>query len=150
MNILMFSYTIIHTPSFGIDNKVIDKILKEISNIEEKEQSGTLNIVFLDEDSIKELNNKYRSIDKVTDVLSFHYYDNFTDLEKDEIAWEVILCENILIKQANEYKLSNSEEFYKLFIHSCLHILWYDHEIENDYRQMNEKENKIWQEVFEK
>ncbi|MDP3380799.1 MAG: rRNA maturation RNAse YbeY [bacterium] len=42
--------------------------------------------MFLDDDSIKNLNNNYRKIDKSTDVLSFHYYDDFTDLNDEDIA----------------------------------------------------------------
>ena len=37
-----------------------------------------LNIVFVDQNHIKELNGKYRKKDNVTDVLSFHYYDDFS------------------------------------------------------------------------
>jgi probable rRNA maturation factor len=50
-----------------------------------------INIVFLDDNSIKNLNKKYRNIDSSTDVLSFHYFDDFSTLNKDEIAGEIIL-----------------------------------------------------------
>jgi rRNA maturation RNase YbeY len=49
------------------------------------------------------LNKDYRQIDKVTDVLSFHYYDNFSELKSDDIAGEIILSENKIISQAKEY-----------------------------------------------
>ena len=146
----MFKYNLTSSPKFMVNTKCIDAILNSVSNIVKKEQSWTLNIVFLDMDSIQNLNNEYRNTDKVTDVLSFHYYDDFSSLKDDDIAWEIILSEEKIIEQAKEYGLWEEKEFYKLIIHSVLHILWYDHELDNDYRNMQDLEDKIWKEVFEK
>ena len=137
-------------PSFNINTKYIDTILELVSNKVLKTQKGTLNIVFLDQESIKNLNKEYREIDKTTDVLSFHYFDNFDELNNEDIAWEIILSEEKIKSQWLEYWLWEEKEFYKLIIHSVLHILWYDHELDNEYGIMQELESKIWQEVFEK
>jgi rRNA maturation RNase YbeY len=51
------------------------------------------------------LNKEYRNIDKTTDVLSFHYYDNFSELSNEDIAGEIILSESKIISQAKEYGL---------------------------------------------
>jgi len=146
----MFNYNLLERPSFTINIKTIDTIFEKISNIVEKKQNWTLNIVFLDPDSIQNLNNNYRWIKKNTDVLSFHYYDNFSDLQAEDIAWEIILSEEKIISQGKQYWLWEEKEFYKLIIHSILHILWYDHEEDNDYKIMSKLEKTIWQEVFEK
>ena len=121
-----------------------------MSNIVCKAQKWTLNIVFVDKDSIQKLNNTYRKTDKITDVLSFTYHDDFTKLNNEDIAWEIILCEEKIKSQAKEYWLWEEKEFYKLIIHSTLHILWYDHELDKDYKKMQQLEEKIWQKVFEK
>lgn len=144
----MFRYNILSMPSFAINTKTIDTIFNVIWNIVNLPQKWTLNIVFLDDDSIKNLNKNYRNIDKTTDVLSFHYFDNFNNLSNDDIAWEIILSESKIISQAIEYGLWEEKEFYKLIIHSTLHILWYDHELDNEYKIMQAIEDKIWIEVF--
>ena len=146
----MFHYILNSKPSFHIDENIIDKIFKNISNNIQEVQNGTLNIIFMDDDSIQLLNKNHRWIDKSTDVLSFHYYDDFSELEQHEIAWEIVLSEAKIIQQAKEYKLWTEKEFYKLLIHSILHILWYDHEQDHDYEIMQAKETLIWSEVFEK
>jgi len=146
----MFQYNIDIKPNFTTDKKTIDEIFKSVSNIVSETQLGTLNIVFVDDYSIQKLNKDYRQIDKVTDVLSFHYFDDFSDLQPDDIAWEIILSENKIISQAKEYWLWEEKEFYKLLIHSILHILGYDHIEDNDYEIMQEKESLIWNEVFGK
>ena len=140
----MFSYNIIIKPSFKIEKKVVDNIFKIISNITKKRQEWTLNIVFLDQKSIKNLNNKYRKKDKVTDVLSFHYFDSFKDLKKEDIAWEIVICEEILISQWKDNLLWSEKEFYRLLIHSILHIIWYDHETDEEYELMQSLEDKVW------
>ncbi|MDD3793371.1 MAG: rRNA maturation RNase YbeY [Candidatus Gracilibacteria bacterium] len=146
----MFRYNILSMPSFAINTKTIDTIFNVIGNIVNLPQKGTLNIVFLDDDSIKNLNKNYRNIDKTTDVLSFHYFDNFNNLSNDDIAGEIILSESKIISQAIEYGLGEEKEFYKLIIHSTLHILGYDHELDNEYKIMQAIEDKIWIEVFGK
>lgn len=144
----MFKYNILDKPSFDINEKVIDNIFINIHNIIKVKQKWTLNIVFLDDDSIQNLNKNYRNIDKSTDVLSFHYFEDFSNLEGKDIAWEIILSENKIISQWIEYWLWTEKEFYKLLIHSILHILWFDHELDNDYENMQDLESKIWAEVF--
>lgn len=145
----MFTFEIINPPkSFIIKKNIISKIIKKISDIEKYNFFWNLNIVFVSNTEIKKLNKKYRKIDKITDVLSFHYFDNFNKLEESEIAWEIILSEEKIIEQGKEYKLWSELEFYKLIIHSILHILWYDHENDNDYKIMKEKEDIVWNSIF--
>ena len=146
----MFNYNIVWDTDTEPNNKIIDKIFEKISNIIPENQNWILNVVFIDEEGIKKLNNDYRKINKVTDVLSFHYFSDFKNLKDDEIAWEIVICSEKIIEQAKEYKTTKEKEFYKLLIHSILHILWYDHTEDNDYKIMSEFEKVIWQEVFEK
>jgi len=148
----MFKYDLINAENikFNINKKTLDEIFNIINNNINKSQVWILNIVFLSPEQIRELNNNYRNIDKTTDVLSFHYYDDFIDLEADEIAWEILLNQNKIIEQGIEYGLWKEKEFYKLVIHSALHILWYDHEEESDYKIMKNLEDKIWGLIFEK
>jgi len=45
------------------------------------------------------LNKTYRHIDKATDVLSFHYYEDFSGLRDEDIAGELIFCEEKIVSQ---------------------------------------------------
>lgn len=147
----MFSYQVIQKPDdLNIDVEIIKKILKNIDDTIDKLQNGILNIVFVDDEEIQRLNRDYRNIDKVTDVLSFHYYDDFGVISSDEVAWEVILSINKIISQWEEFWLWTLWEFYKLFIHSTLHILGYDHILDSDYRVMQPLEDQIWNKTFDK
>lgn len=144
----MFGYQIVWNHSFTYNTKQIDKIFKLCSKTIDKKQNWILNIVFVDASSIKNLNKNYRKKDAETDVLSFHYYDDFDTLKKDEITWEIVLCEEIIKKQGQEYGLGTEKEFYKLLIHSILHILGYDHEKDDEYETMKKLEEIIWKKAF--
>lgn len=144
----MFQYTLLSSPSFSIDETVVQSIFNTIGNTLLESQNGTLNIVFVSDEEIQYLNKTYREKDSVTDVLSFHYFEDFSDLKKDDIAGELIFCESKILSQWDEYWLGSEKEFYKLLIHSILHILWYDHETDEEYEEMQSLEDKIAQKVF--
>lgn len=144
----MFNYKIINSPDFEIDQNIIKMIFDNIQILENKIFNWTLNIVFVDSNTIKELNNNYRKKDEITDVLSFNYYSEFELLKDEDIAWELVFCEEKIKSQAIEYWLWEEKEFYKLLIHSVLHIIWYDHINDEDYEVMNKKEKIIWDKIY--
>ena len=113
-------------------------------------QAGTVNIAFLSDDEIQVLNKNYRGIDKTTDVLSFHYFEDFEWLKDDEIAGEIIMSESKILSQAEEYGNIPETEFAKLLIHSSLHLLGYDHENDEEYEEMHTEEQKIEKILLEK
>jgi len=140
----MFTYKILNLPSFPIQTEIIDKIFQKIWEKVNIKQNWELNIVFVTWDKIKNLNKNYRNIDKETDVLSFHYFDDFSNCKQDETVWEIILCEYKIIVQWVEFWLWSEKELYKLIIHSILHILGFDHENDEDYEEMDKYEKLIW------
>lgn len=113
-------------------------------------QAGIVNIAFLSDDEIQELNKNYRNIDKTTDVLSFHYFEDFSGLQSDDIAGEIIMSEAKILSQATEYGNTPEAEFTKLLIHSTLHLLGYDHEDDEEYEEMHAEEQKIEKILLEK
>jgi ssRNA-specific RNase YbeY (16S rRNA maturation enzyme) len=52
------------------------------------------------------------------------------------------------VSQWIEYKLWTEKEFYKLLIHSIFHVLWFDHESEEEYEEMKKWEEWVWSEIF--
>ncbi len=56
----MFRYEIVQGPDFQVNKNTIDNIFKSIHKHIDKHQSGTINIVFVDDESIQNLNKTYR------------------------------------------------------------------------------------------
>lgn len=147
----MFTPALINPPnSFITRPEIIEVIFHAIWEQVDIAQAGTVNIAFLSDDEIQELNKNYRNIDKTTDVLSFHYFEDFTDLKPTEIAGEIIMSEAKILSQATEYGNTSEAEFTKLLIHSTLHLLGYDHEDDEEYKEMHAEEQKIEKILLEK
>lgn len=140
----MFKYQILqHPETFVIDEARVATIFEYIGTQVHVEQRWVLNIAFLSDDEIQVYNNLYRGINKTTDVLSFHYFEDFADIEDDDIAWEIIMSESKIQSQSIEHNHSWTSEFEILLIHGILHILGFDHEDDWDYEEMWKYEQPI-------
>ncbi|MDR0985445.1 MAG: rRNA maturation RNase YbeY [Mycoplasmataceae bacterium] len=82
-------------------------------------------VSIVDSKQIKTINNKYRHINKVTDVISFALFD--AKSIKTNLLGEIFICYQKAKQQANEYGHSLNRELTFLFIHGLLHLLGYDH-----------------------
>ena len=110
---------------------------------------------------LKSLNERYRGIDEVTDVLSFsndhegEYYgveeDNRVGLSHLEFIipdgltkqiGEVVISFPQAERQALEHKMNLQEELKFLVIHGFLHLLGYDHQNDADAETMEVDERK--------
>lgn len=109
------------------------KILDEISNFLTKDD---FELVFNNEDEMRNLNFSTRNIDKSTDVLSFPY----EKMAHFPIGSIVINLDEVALK-SQQFCHSKDDEIALLFIHGALHILGYDHE--KDSGEMREKECEI-------
>jgi len=86
--------------------------------------------------TIQKLNRKHREKNKATDVLSFPLEDmDFMPLGS------IVISADKAKDVAQELKHSIDEEITLLFTHGILHLLGYDHEIDNG--QMRQKEQEI-------
>jgi probable rRNA maturation factor len=116
-----------------IDEKELKKIAEKV--LKEEKKKGDLSVALVCGKRMKSINKKYRGKDKKTDVLSFDY-------GKDNIGLgEVIICPEVVKKNAKNYNLDYNKELSRVLIHGILHILGYDHEkSEKEAEKMKEKE----------
>lgn len=90
-----------------------------------------VSVTFCDNAYIKELNSKYRGVDRHTDVLSFPLYDG--EFPEQECAMGAALGDIVVSlerarEQAAELGHGYLREVVFLVVHSTLHLLGYDHE----------------------
>ncbi|MGL5972141.1 MAG: rRNA maturation RNase YbeY [Oscillospiraceae bacterium] len=116
---------------------------------ENVEGNYEINVTFIEDDYIRELNKEHRNKDKVTDVLSFPLsLDNINyDINPEngyKMLGDVILSIETAEKQSLEYNHSLDREICYLIVHSVLHLLGYDHEKGGkEARIMREKEEAV-------
>ena len=98
--------------------------------------AGDVELVFVNNDEMREINHEQRGIDKATDVLSFPY-----EQVSGGLMGSVLISTDTASRVASELGHSIECEIALLFLHGVLHILGYDHEIDNG--QMREKEKEV-------
>lgn len=94
-----------------------------------------ISLALVSPQEIRELNNKYREYDSVTDVLSFPEYENIGQIEKavaekpggELFLGELILCYDDIKEYAEKEKLSLKEELANVLSHGILHLLGFKH-----------------------
>lgn len=106
-----------------------------------------VSVTFCGDEHIRELNNKFRGKDSVTDVLSFPLYDFRNGDEPDEELTElgdIVINLKRASEQASEYGHSYEREVAFLAVHSALHLLGIDHEVsEEEDKFMRELQNEV-------
>ena len=125
--------------------KYFSKKLKKISRKIEyfKNKNIAFTILLTNSSNIKNLNKKFRKLNKSTDVLSFPFFlpKNLKLIKEKKfyIGDIAISYENINSKaKKNNFLL----EFDKIWIHGLLHLVGYNHIKNKDYFKMNRVEKK--------
>ncbi len=135
-------YSISNVYGYDKNYKFLNKLIKRTLK-HEKAKKSIFSIVFVDEETIRDLNRKYRDIDKITDVLSFAFEDNDrVDYKDFRFLGEIYICIPRMISQAKEYGHNETRELGFLTVHGLLHLLGYDH--------MNKKDEKVMFDLQEK
>jgi len=94
-----------------------------------------IELIVTDALTIQDINATYRDKNSPTDVLSFPLEGDFMPLGS------IIICIDFVYDKAKVFGHSDEEEFTLLFIHGLLHLLGFDHEIDNG--EMRDKEEEI-------
>lgn len=134
--------------NYPLENSYEDTMKKIASLALQKEglnDDYEIGLTFVTKDEIKDLNNEYRKIDKVTDVLSFPLIDDFASDET--LLGDVVISYDVAVEQAKEYGHSLEREIMFLFTHSILHLLGYDHIEDDDRLIMEERQKEILDEL---
>lgn len=110
---------------------------KKYSDINDVAPEITIRLV--SEQESQQLNRDYRQKDKPTNVLSFPF-DPPGMIPSDELPnylGDLIVCESVLLKEAELHNKSYLDHYTHLVIHGVLHLLGFDH-IEEDEAQVME------------
>ena len=97
--------------------------------------AGDVELVFVNDDEMRKINREHRGIDKATDVLSFPY-----EQVSGGLMGSVVISTDTASRVASELGHSIECEIALLFLHGVLHILGYDHEIDDGQMRGKEKE----------
>ena len=137
---------------------IVNKMVVSALDFENCPYEAEVSVTFVDYEEIRKINSEYRGIDKSTDVLSFPFNEfeipgNFDDIEESVDAFnpetgelllgDIILSTDHIVEQAIEYGHSETRELAFLVVHSMLHLMGYDHMVDEDRVIMEDRQRKI-------
>lgn len=121
-------------------------ILEEILHLIEAGENVTfqlVELVYVDEEEIVKINQKYLARDYVTDIISFNYddEDETTDSSKKKIEGTLYCCAPRIEEQSREIESDPELEFYRIFVHGLLHLAGYNDSSPEEKETMTRLEN---------
>ena len=105
-------------------------------------ESCSVTVMITDNDQIQELNQRYRGIDKPTDVLAFESDFLDPDLEARYLG-DVVISYPQAKFQAESRGHEVEVELQLLAVHGTLHLLGYDHDTKANKSEMWSVQSKI-------
>jgi len=139
-----------------LDRKLkIKKLTKAVYKTLNQKSNFKVELVFQDSENMHYLNKTTRGVDSVTDVLSYPALEGIkgktlrpeeckTSMEGKYIfLGSIVLCEEKISTQAEEYGHSEEREREYLILHGLLHLFGYDHMTDEDKKEMRDKEKQV-------
>ncbi len=94
---------------------------------------GVVAVALVGDRKMRDLNNRFLAIDKVTDVLSFPAgpAPAVTGPGPPRFLGDIVIATGRAARQARAAGLAEQQEWRRLALHGLLHLLGYDHERDN-------------------
>ncbi len=132
--------------------EIINKVLYECFKEENLLNTNIyISITLTNPENIRNINKKYRNIDKETDVLSFPMFEKdeiqaiigSNEYVVDDVLGDIVISLEKVKEQAIEYGHSFERELAYMLAHGFYHLMGYDHIEEEDKSIMRYREEKI-------
>jgi len=119
-----------------------------------------VSLIFLDEPAISALNQQFMGKSGPTDVLSFPI-----DLEPEpsgrvpdsggtgpgeaplpeipQLVGDIVICPSVALRNAADHECTLDDELALLVVHGVLHLLGWDHEVDDEAERMERRERDL-------
>lgn len=150
---LTVEWTVDERVAEGVDRDFLTLVLEEALSGRKVGAGLEVGLTITTDEGIRELNERYRKVDAITDVLSFP----MLEYERPEEAadrfplppgkplslGDIVLSYPRAVEQAHIYGHSLERELAFLAVHGAMHLLGYDHESAEGERQMRAEEEAV-------
>lgn len=111
-----------------------------------RKETAEICIRLVDKEESATLNQQYRQKIGPTNVLSFTSALP-PNLAKDYLLGDLVICVPLVAEEAEAENITTEAHWAHLVIHGCLHLLGYDHELDNEAEIMEKLETKLMLEL---
>jgi len=122
--------------------EIVTKVIKIDDLGFKKNNFYFVNLVFVDDNKIKNINKMYRKKNIATDVLTFvNFIKN--NKNENEAYCDIFFSAETIKKDAKKNLINFYDHITHLIIHCFLHVNGYDHKKKSDFIKMKKLEEKI-------
>ena len=107
------------------------------------DEATELSVRVVDEEEGRQLNLRYRHIDKPTNVLSFPAEHDPVPEGMPRQLGDIVICAPVVTREAVEQGKDAQSHWAHMLVHGVLHLLGYDHETAGDAREMEAIEREL-------
>ena len=122
-------------PGGELSSTVIRRLVR--ASLADFSQDGEVTVRLVEEQESRELNRKWRGIDRPTNVLAFP-----SDRNVGEIG-DIVICLPLVHSQAGARGSTPAAYFAHLVVHGCLHLAGLDHQEPQQSRAMESLESEV-------
>lgn len=126
-----------------IDIDFFKQIMQFFIKQENLKPETFVDLSIVDDETIKDINYRYRSVNKATDVLSFEFEDKNLPFLGD-----IIIDIYQIIRQKGKNTIK--QELCAVFVHALLHLIGHDHLSITQKKIMEEKEKQYLTKLYTK
>jgi probable rRNA maturation factor len=114
------------------------------STDETRHRNAELSVLFCDDETIAVLNGRWRGQEKPTNVLSFPALPlhGAAPLDKTPLG-DIAIAYETLVREAAESGKTASAHLAHLVVHGFLHLVGYDHQVDDEAERMERLERDI-------
>ena len=117
----------------------ITSIFKCISQLYPEHRLGKIQVHWLSDDELLEINKAHLDHDYYTDIITFDYSS------PRKISGELFISVDRVRDNAGTHGSSENQEFHRVVAHGVLHLLGFKDKTEAESKVMREKENEVLQ-----
>ena len=114
-------------------NKSSIQVLLENILLDNKQNTGSINIIMTDDDTLRLMKKEYFNQDLYTDVIAFNIDDN-------PFEGEIYISHDRIKDNAKKFNQSLEDELKRILIHGSLHLCGYDDKTPKEKLEMTSLE----------
>ncbi len=124
---------------------IFNSLKKSFETLKKNQDDYYLSIFVTNNDDIKELNNKFRKVNKSTNVLSFKQDKKFCINENKNVVLlgDIVISLEKIISESKEHGKKFSDHLMHMCVHGLLHLFGYNHTKDCEAIIMQSKEIAI-------
>ena len=123
--------------------------------------SAEVSLIFVDEEAIADLNERFMGKSGPTDVLSFPIddepipapmggsdHEDSGELHIPQLVGDIVICPSVAANNAIDHGVSFEDEVALLVVHGVLHLLGWDHMVDDEAGRMEAQEQELLQRYY--